>query len=266
MRYFLWLSFDGTDYHGWQIQPSGISVQERLQKALSTLLRQDIAVTGAGRTDAGVHARQMVCHFDVPDQDDATPAIDSAKNMLHRLNSLLPRDISCNRLTPVGPDMHARFSATRRTYRYFIHTRKDPFLRRFSVETHYPLDFHSMNEAAEWLTTQTDFRAFCKAGADNRTTICHVTTARWVPMATDYTDGDTCDSWRWYFEISADRFLRNMVRAVVGTLFDVGRGRRTLDDFKHVVSHGTRSSAGESMPANGLFLWKVEYGNQDIKL
>ena len=242
MRIFLWLSFDGTAYHGWQIQPNGMSVQEKVQQCLSTLLSQPIAVTGAGRTDAGVHARTMVCHFDT-DKELATD------QLCYRLNRILPRDISCGRAEHVSDEMHARFSAKRRTYRYFIHTRRDPFLRHYSVETHWKLDFTLMNEAAQWLTTQDDFKAFCKAGADNKTTLCQVTTAQWVSTSPT----------TWYFEIAANRFLRNMVRAVVGTLFEVGRHRMTLEQFREVVATGTRSDAGESMPAHGLFLWDIEY-------
>ena len=242
MRIFLWLSFDGTAYHGWQIQPNGMSVQEKVQQCLSTLLSQPIAVTGAGRTDAGVHARTMVCHFDIDRELDAD-------QLCYRLNRILPRDISCGRAEHVSDEMHARFSAKRRTYRYFIHTRRDPFLRHYSVETHWKLDFTLMNEAAQWLTTQDDFKAFCKAGADNKTTFCQVTTAQWVSTSPT----------TWYFEIAANRFLRNMVRAVVGTLFEVGRHRMMLEQFREVVATGTRSDAGESMPAHGLFLWDIEY-------
>ena len=242
MRIFLWLSFDGTAYHGWQIQPNGMSVQEKVQQCLSTLLSQPIAATGAGRTDAGVHARTMVCHFDIDRELDAD-------QLCYRLNRILPRDISCGRAERVSEDMHARFSAKRRTYRYFIHTQRDPFLRHYSVETHWKLDFEMMNEAALWLTTQDDFKAFCKAGADNKTTLCQVTTAQWVSTSPT----------TWYFEIAANRFLRNMVRAVVGTLFEVGRHRMTLEQFREVVATGTRSDAGESMPAHGLFLWDIEY-------
>ena len=242
MRIFLWLSFDGTAYHGWQIQPNGMSVQEKVQQCLSTLLSQPIAVTGAGRTDAGVHARTMVCHFDIDKELDTD-------QLWYRLNRILPRDISCGRAEHVSDEMHARFSAKRRTYRYFIHTQRDPFLRHYSVETHWKLDFEMMNEAALWLTTQDDFKAFCKAGADNKTTLCQVTTAQWVSTSPT----------TWYFEIAANRFLRNMVRAVVGTLFEVGRHRMTLEQIREVVATGTRSDAGESMPAHGLFLWDIEY-------
>lgn len=242
MRIFLWLSFDGTAYHGWQIQPNGMSVQEKVQQCLSTLLSQPIAVTGAGRTDAGVHARTMVCHLDTDKELDAD-------RLCYRLNRILPRDISCRQAEQVSDDLHARFSAKRRTYRYFIHTQRDPFLRHYSVETHWKLDFDRMNEAARWLTTQNDFKAFCKAGTDVKTTLCQVSTAQWVNTSPT----------TWYFEISANRFLRNMVRAVVGTLFEVGRHRMTLEQFQQVVATGTRSDAGESMPAHGLFLWDIEY-------
>jgi len=241
-RYFVWIGFDGTAYHGWQIQPNGMSVQEKLQQCLSTLLGQPIEVTGAGRTDAGVHARQMSCHFDVPQKTDCA-------QLCYRLNRILPRDISCERVEQVTPDLHARFSATKRTYRYFIHTHRDPFLRHFSVEMNWNLDFELMNEAAAHLLTVNDFKAFCKANADNKTTLCEVSVARWVKT------GEST----YYFEIAANRFLRNMVRAVVGTLIDVGRHRLTLDSFKAVVREGTRSDAGQSMPAHGLFLWQIDY-------
>ena len=205
MRYFITFSYDGTHYHGWQIQPSGLSVQEVLQQALSTLLRTSIDVTGAGRTDAGVHARTMVAHFDVEH-----PVIDCVQ-LAYKLNRLLPRDISVARVEPVDDGMHARFSATARTYRYYLHTRKDPFLRHYSWETHYDLDFDAMNAAAATLPDYRDFGAFCKSHADVKTTLCQVTHAAWHQTG-------PCT---WYFEITANRFLRNMVRAVVGTLVEV---------------------------------------------
>ncbi len=242
MRYFVWISFDGTAYHGWQIQPNGMSVQEKLQQCLSLLLRRPVEVTGAGRTDAGVHAREMVCHFDWDETVDTS-------QLHYRLNRVLPRDMSCEKVEQVPDDLHARFSATRRTYRYFIHTRRDPFLRHHSVEMHWELDFDRMNEAAAHLLTVADFKTFCKANADNKTTLCDVSAAHWVQTSPI----------SHYFEISANRFLRNMVRAVVGTLVDVGRHRISIDDFKQIVAGGTRSDAGESMPAHGLFLWKIDY-------
>ena len=244
MRYFITLSYDGTNYHGWQIQPNGISVQEKLQWALSTLLREEITVTGAGRTDAGVHARMMVAHFDT--QKFLAPL---CKDLVYKLNRLLPKDIAVQKIEEVSDEMHARFSAKWRTYHYYIHTRKDPFERTFSCEIHYQLDFTKMNEAGRILTEYDDFGAFCKAGADVKTTLCNVTRAEWIQTSET----------TWYFEITANRFLRNMVRAVVGTLIDVGRGRLTLDDFRKVVEGKQRSDAGESMPGNALFLEKIVY-------
>lgn len=241
-RYFIDLSFDGTNYHGWQIQPNGMSVQERLQQAVSTILRIPVEVTGAGRTDAGVHARQMVAHFDVEQPLDA-------HQLAYKLNRLLPRDISIANIWEVSQDMHARFSATARTYHYYIHTSKDPFLRHFSFEMHYDLDFEKMNEAAATLLEYDDFAAFCKSHTDVKTTLCKVTRAEWVQVS-DH---------QWYFVITANRFLRNMVRAVTGTLIDVGRGRITVDDFRAVVESRRRTDAGESMPPHALFLESVSY-------
>lgn len=242
MRYFVWFSYDGTAYHGWQIQPNGNSVQAELQRALSTLLREEISVTGAGRTDAGVHARQMVAHFDFSE------AIDP-EQLAYKLNRILPCDIAVDRVELVDDDMHARFSATSRTYHYYIHTKKDPFSRPYSTELHYELDFDKMNEAGRILMTYDDFGAFCKSHSDVKTTLCRVTKAEWVQTSET----------SWYFEITANRFLRNMVRAVVGTLIDVGRGRLTLDDFRKVIEGKRRTEAGESMPANALFLENIRY-------
>ena len=241
-RYFIYLSFDGTAYHGWQIQPNGDSVQEELQKALSTILRETIEVVGAGRTDAGVHARHMAAHFETEREIDCA-------QLAYKLNRLLPRDISVDKVFAVAPDMHARFSATLRTYHYYIHTRKNPFLRQYSCELHYDLDFELMNEAASHLLQVEDFGAFCKAHTDVKTTLCNVTEAIWTR------DGDDA----WHFRISANRFLRNMVRAVVGTLIEVGRHRMTIEQFDRVVASGSRSKAGESMPGNALFLEEVRY-------
>lgn len=243
MRYFITLSYDGTRFHGWQVQPNGTSVQGELQRALSLILRQDIQVTGAGRTDTGVHARMMVAHFDTE-----APVAD-CKQLAYKLNRLLPCDIAIERIEPVGDDMHARFSATSRTYYYYLHTTKDPFLRHYSCELHYPLDFKLMNEAAQMLLTYDDFGAFCKSHADVKTTLCHVTKAEWKQTSPT----------AWRFEITANRFLRNMVRAVVGTLIDVGRGRLTLSDFRKVIEGKKRTEAGESMPGHALFLVDIKY-------
>ena len=242
MRYFIWFSYDGTNYHGWQLQPNGNTVQAELQRGLSLLLREEITVTGAGRTDTGVHARQMAAHFDT----DASFDVDT---LVMKMNGVLPSDISVCKVEQVSEELHARFSATARTYYYYIHTKKNPFLRHYSLELHYVLDFPLMNEAARILMEYEDFGAFCKAGSDVKTTICHVTAAQWHQIAEDV----------WYFEITANRFLRNMVRAVVGTLIEVGRHRMTLDEFRQVIIGGRRTQAGESMPAQALFLEKVEY-------
>ena len=247
-RYFITFSYDGTRYHGWQIQPNGDSVQQRLQEALSTLLREPVSVTGAGRTDTGVHARMMVAHFDSDTCFEAVDGINEAQ-LAYKLNRLLPYDIAVEKVERVSPEMHARFSATSRTYHYFIHTKKDPFRRAYSCELHYELDFAKMNEAASVLMTYDDFGAFCKAGADVKTTLCHVTAARWIQTSAT----------TWYFEITANRFLRNMVRAVVGTLIDVGRGRLSLEGFRQVIEGKRRTEAGESMPGNALFLEDIKY-------
>ncbi|SFG00219.1 tRNA pseudouridine38-40 synthase [Prevotella sp. KH2C16] len=244
-RYFIYLSYDGTRYHGWQVQPNGISVQGELQSCLSVLLRKPVEITGAGRTDAGVHARMMVAHFDVDDVFDET-------QLVYRLNRMLPRDIAVGRIEKVASDLHARFSATARTYYYFIHIGRDPFLRHYSLEMPYQLDFDKMSEAARQLLTVKDFGAFCKAGADVKTTLCDVTRAQWELME----DGDVK---RWRFVITANRFLRNMVRAVVGTLIDVGRGKISIGEFRQIIASGSRSSAGESMPGHALFLWDIKY-------
>lgn len=242
MRYFIWFGYDGTQYHGWQTQPNGVTVQSELERCLSLLLREQVAVTGAGRTDAGVHARQMAAHFD-------TAADVDAPLLVKKLNGLLPSAISVGRIEPVPADMHARFSATSRTYHYYIHTRKNPFIRQYSQEMHYQLDFDLMNEAGRILMEYDDFGAFCKAGSDVKTTLCRVTHAHW------HQTSDT----EWYFEITANRFLRNMVRAVVGTLIEVGRRRMTLQEFRKVIEGGRRTQAGESMPAKALFLERVTY-------
>ena len=242
MRYFIWFSYDGTRYHGWQIQPNGVTVQSELQRCLSLLLREEVSVTGAGRTDTGVHARQMAAHF------DTEQAVDTAL-LTKKLNGLLPCDIGVDRVEPVAADMHARFSARWRTYHYYIHTAKNPFVRQYSLEMHYRLDFALMNEAGRMLTEYDDFGAFCKAGSDVKTTLCRVTHAQWHQTAPT----------EWYFEITANRFLRNMVRAVVGTLVEVGRGRMSLSDFRAVIEGRQRTQAGESMPAKALFLERVEY-------
>ena len=249
MRFFLDLQYDGTAYHGWQIQPNGTTVEEVIEKALSTLLRQTVDIVGAGRTDAGVHARRMTAHFDIEKDSPAAGCILPADSFIYKLNRMLPRDIVILGIREVPEDMHARFSALSRTYHYYIHTQKDPFRDRYSCLITYPLDFALMNEAAGILMEHTDFGAFCKANSDVKTTLCHVTEARWIQTG----------SHDWYFRITANRFLRNMVRAIVGTLIDVGRGRISLSGMRSITEGGCRSDAGESMPAKALFLEDIEY-------
>lgn len=255
MRYFIELSYDGTAYHGWQVQPNGESVQGVLQRALSTLMQQEIPVTGAGRTDAGVHARLMVAHFDLRDPLPTPPLREggvqqTAEDYLcFRLNGILPYDIAVHRIYPVADDAHARFSALARTYHYYVHTCKSPFLRDYSWRLVRTPDFETMNRAAALLLDYQDFTSFSKLNTDTKTNICHVRSARWVQLNAD----------EWRFEITADRFLRNMVRAIVGTLMEVGRGTLTLDGFREVIERKDRRVAGDSVPARGLFLVNVEY-------
>lgn len=242
MRYFITLSYDGAGYHGWQIQPNGITVEETIEKALSTLLRQPVDIIGAGRTDTGVNASMMVAHMDLAEPIDC-------QQTAFRLNRMLPRDIAIHSIRCVASDMHARFSATSRTYHYYLHTQKNPFLRHYSWEVHYPLDFEAMNHAACCLLGEKDFKCFCKTGTDVATTLCRVTEACWTMQPQG----------QWVFTITANRFLRNMVRAVVGTLVDVGRGRISIGEFRRIVESGTRSDAGESVPGHALFLADIRY-------
>ena len=247
-RYFLYLAYDGTRYHGWQVQPNGLSVQEVVQDALSTLLRQPVAVTGAGRTDAGVHARLMVAHFDFEYAGEPERRIDGPW-LADKLNRLLPPDVSAYKVVPVRADAHARFDALSRTYHYYVHFSKSPFLRAYSCRLFRMLDFAKMNEAAATLFDYTDFTSFSKVNTDTKTNNCRIMRACW----TELSPGE------WRFEIQADRFLRNMVRAIVGTLVEVGRGRLTVDGFRAVIEGKDRCGAGESMPGNALFLVDVEY-------
>lgn len=242
MRYFITFSYDGTSYHGWQIQPHSISVQEELQKAISTLLRQTIEVVGAGRTDTGVHARKMIAHFDFETEVDCT-------QLVYKLNKILPRDIAVQKVEKVADDMHARYSATSRTYHYFVHMAKDPFLRAYSWQVYGEPDFELMNEAAKVLMEYRDFTSFSKVNTDTKTNDCTITEAHW----------DRVGECQWRFAITANRFLRNMVRAIVGTLLEVGRGRMTIDQLRHVIEAKDRCRAGDSVPGNALFLVEVKY-------
>ena len=242
MRYFIYLEFDGTAYSGWQIQPHSPSVQQTLEESLALFLRTKVSVTGAGRTDAGVHAAQMVAHFDLDEPQDCAW-------MLSKLNGILPADIAVHSIVPVKPDAHARFDATARTYKYYVTPGKTAFNRSYSWYLPNKPDFDLMNKAAELLISTVDFTSFSKLHTDTKTNDCHVTEARWTSL----------DDGRWVFTITADRFLRNMVRAIVGTLMDVGRHKLTIDGFRQIIENKDRCSAGDSAPAQGLFLYKIEY-------
>lgn len=244
MRYFIYLSYDGTRYHGWQIQPNGNSVQAELNRAVSLLCGTDTEVTGAGRTDAGVHASMMVAHFDAEQ-----PLTLDTEQIAYKLNRIVPRDIAVQKVVRVTDDAHARFSATARTYNYHIHTVRSPFLLHYSYMPPYSLDFDRMNEAAKHLFDYTDFTSFSKLHTDVKTNNCKVMQARWVQQSET----------EWVFVIQADRFLRNMVRAIVGTLLDVGRGVITVEQFCQIIERKDRCSAGTSVPGNALFLTDIQY-------
>lgn len=247
-RYFIYMAYDGTHYHGWQIQPNGLSVQEVLQDGLFTLLRRPVSVVGAGRTDAGVHARLMVVHFDYDGSTSFGETLD-CRRLTDKLNRVLPPDISVYKVVPVVDGAHARFDALSRTYHYYVHTAKSPFARHYSCRLFTEPDFERMNQAARRLFDYTDFTSFSKVNTDTKTNNCRIMKAHWESLAPG----------EWRFEIQADRFLRNMVRAVVGTLMEVGRGKLTEEDFCRVIEGKNRCGAGESMPGHALFLVDVAY-------
>ncbi len=244
MRYKIEMAYNGSRYHGWQIQPNAITVQEVLNKCLSLMLKTPIETLGCGRTDTGVHASHFVAHFDyiAADGEIFTPAF------LQKLNKFLPPDIVVFSIIAADGDFNARFSAKSRTYKYLIHTRKDPFIGESSWFFPYKLDLDLMNQGAKVLMEYSDFASFCKAGADNGTTICKLMECNFVQ-----------EGHRITFTIKADRFLRNMVRAVTGTLTDLGTGKITLADLRKILESKNRSSAGQSVPAHGLSLVYVEY-------
>jgi tRNA pseudouridine38-40 synthase len=246
MRYFMHLAYRGENFHGWQTQPNASSVQQTIEEAISTIVRYPTAIVGAGRTDAGVNARMMIAHLDLP--DDFKVDKDNGK-FLRGLNTLVGRDIAIYSLRPVAADAHARFDATARSYRYFAHRGKNPFVGRQSWQAPDSLDFDRMNAAAALLPGRRDFTSFSKLHTDVKTNICNLRAAKWIA------DGEG----RWYFEITADRFLRNMVRAIVGTLVEVGRGRLAPEEMNDIIERRDRSAAGTSMPGEALFLWDIQY-------
>ncbi len=241
-RYFIYFSYHGAAYVGWQIQPNGLSVQEVMQKAFSTILRSEIEIVAAGRTDAGVHAKKMIAHFDLEQ------LLPENFDFVNKLNSFLPNDIAIHKIVKVKPDAHARFDAISRKYEYHLVCEKNVFLTDFAMRVFHPLDFEMMNKAAETLLEYTDFTSFSKLHTDVKTNNCKVMQAKWC-----------FEKDRWIFTIEADRFLRNMVRAIVGTLLEVGRGKMSVAEFRQVIEAKNRCNAGTSVPGKGLYLVEVTY-------
>ena len=241
MRYFIEFAYNGKNYFGFQVQPNVISIQERLDKALSLLLKEKIEIVGAGRTDSGVHAKQMFAHFDYEGVIDSN-------YWTKKMNSYLPEDIVIYRFISVSENAHARFDAKSRTYEYYIHTFKDVFRNEGSWYYHKNLDIESMNKACKILFDYIDFECFSKVHTDVHTFNCKITTAFWKQEGNQL-----------IFTITADRFLRNMVRAIVGTMINIGIGKITLEDFRKIIESKNRNEAGFSVPAHGLYLVNVEY-------
>lgn len=243
MRFFMELSYRGTNYQGWQVQPTGVSVQEVIEKALQTILRRPVGIIGSGRTDTGVHAAQQFAHLDLEEP------LPNMGQLQHSLNSLLPADIAIHRIFPVRPDDHARFTATFRYYQYQIIRRKNAFKSGLAYVFHPNLDVAAMNDAAHRMLAYTDFESFSKVKTEVKTFRCAMTWAEWQV----HENGDLT------FHIKADRFLRGMVRAIVGTLLEVGQGRMTPDAFEAIIQAKDRRKAGRAAPAEGLFLTEVGY-------
>ena len=242
MRYFLTLAYNGTSFHGWQRQPNASSVQQALEEALTTLLRKPIIITGAGRTDTGVHAKEMMAHF------EADLSVEAEENLPYLLNRFLKEDIVIHRLERVKADAHARFDATARTYEYHLGFQKNPFKQQLYYYFHQPVSVEKMNEAAQILLTYDDFEAFAKTHSDVKTFLCDVTKADWESTA----EGAI-------FTITANRFLRNMVRAIVGTLLEIGTGKIEVADMHKIIQSKDRGEAGFSVPAAGLYLTEIQY-------
>jgi tRNA pseudouridine38-40 synthase len=242
-RYFIFISYKGTSYHGWQIQPNSITVQKILDEALSVILSEKISTIGAGRTDAGVHAIFFCAHF-----ESLSPDLLSNENLIFRLNQYLPADISVNSLRKVVPDANARFSAISRTYKYYIHRIKDPFSDNSSWYLHGNIDITAMNEACRLLFIHSDFTSFSRLHSGAKSNICKIYQAGWEESEN-----------RLVFTIKADRFLRNMVRAIVGTMVEIGFGKTDLKEFEEIILAKDRCKAGKSAPAKGLFLTDIEY-------
>ena len=246
-RYFIHLAYNGANYCGWQTQPGLPTVQQTLEEALSTLLRQKVAVVGCGRTDTGVHASDFYAHFDLKDFKDSKDLKDP-RELSFKLNSFLPPDIAIFDIFPVADNAHARFDATARTYQYHVSDRRLPFRQGQYCRIYFKPDIDKMNEAARVLMEYDDFTSFAKLHTQVKTNICHLSEAHWDEVGEE-----------WIFTIRSNRFLRNMVRSVTGTLLDVGRGKLSIEGLREIIEKKDRCAAGVSMPACGLFLTKVEY-------
>ena len=240
-RFFIEIKYDGTNYHGWQIQDNAISVQEEINKAFSTILQEKIEVVGAGRTDTGVHAQQLFAHFEIEKDFEIEKTI-------FKINKFLPDDISCTTITKVNNEAHARFSATARTYEYWITPNKNPFLQNKAYYLPYSINLDLMNEATKELLVHTDFSCFSRSKTDTFTNDCDITFANWEQKNDCYV-----------FTISANRFLRNMVRAIVGTLLEIGQQKIEVAELANIIASKSRAQAGTSAPAHGLYLTKVNY-------
>ena len=257
MRYKIRLSYDGSAFCGWQIQNNARTVQGEIEKAASTLLGVSVQVTGAGRTDTGVNAINYIAHIELPDEVSV-----EAAHLCYKLNAMLPREVTVHEVSVAEDEFHARFDATSRQYHYFIHFCKDPFCEKYSYRMRYPLDIEKMNEAAALLLGEHDFSCFEKVGGNNATSICNITEAGWSTyrpshielMGYPYREGDYI-----VFKVTANRFLRNMVRAIVGSLIEVGRGKKDPSWITELIASGNRSDAGSSVPGNALFFSGAEY-------
>ena len=257
MRYSLRLSYDGSSFCGWQIQNNATSLQGTIESAISTILGKSIQITGAGRTDTGVNAINYVAHFDLPSEMSL-----DAEQLCYKLNAMLPREIIIHEISEVSEEFHARFDARNREYHYFIHFRKDPFCEKFSYRMRYPLDMEAMNKAAQLLLGEHDFSCFEKVGGNNATSICTITEAGWStykPTHVELMGAPYCEGDYIVFRIRANRFLRNMVRAIVGSLIEVGRGKKDPSWISDLIASGSRSAAGQSVPGNALFFTGAEY-------
>ena len=257
MRYSIRLSYDGSAFCGWQIQNNAVSVQGVLEKGLSTICGQEIQVTGAGRTDTAVNGINYIAHFEIP-----TGLSLEAEQLCYKLNAMLPREIAIHEICEVSEEFHARFNAQSREYHYFVHFCKDPFCEKFSYRMRYKLDIEAMNKAAELLLGEHDFSCFEKVGGNNATSICTITEATWStyrPTHVELMGAPYCEGDYIVFRIRANRFLRNMVRAIVGSLIEVGRGKKDPSWISELIASGSRSAAGQSVPGNALFFTGAEY-------